>query len=361
VYGKIAHVLFPKDYLKWKLTGVLDIDVTDAPATGLFNTAKRTWEDDIFTKLDIDRSFVPAGASESTDIIGYVTAEAAEFLGIPKGIPVVGGGGDQLCGACGLGVVDTGIVSSTIGTSGCVFSYSPHCVIDRKPRALLSYCHSVPGSWCVFGCTLMSGGSLRWLRDTMMPGAGYDEMTALAEKAQPGSEGLVFLPYLNGERTPHPDPNARGVFFGLSARHGRGELIRSVMEGVAYSLCDTVGILREQSVPVSEIRAAGGGAVSPLWRQIQADIFRTTVVTTNVVESPATGAAMMAAVGAGSFSSLKEASDAVVRITSRTEPNDFNMRVYEDYYETYRALYDSLQPHFTAQARKVERWNDKSN
>ena len=361
VYGKIAHVLFPKDYLKWKLTGVLDIDVTDAPATGLFNTAKRTWEDDIFTKLDIDRSFVPAGASESTDIIGYVTAEAAEFLGIPKGIPVVGGGGDQMCGACGLGVVDTGIVSSTIGTSGCVFSYSPHCVIDRKPRALLSYCHSVPGSWCVFGCTLMSGGSLRWLRDTMMPGAGYDEMTALAEKAQPGSEGLVFLPYLNGERTPHPDPNARGVFFGLSARHGRGELIRSVMEGVAYSLCDTVGILREQNVPVSEIRAAGGGAVSPLWRQIQADIFRTTVVTTNVVESPATGAAMMAAVGAGSFSSLKEASDAVVRITSRTEPNDFNMRVYEDYYETYRALYDSLQPHFTAQARKVERWNDKSN
>ena len=221
VYEKIAHVLFPKDYLKWKLTGVLDIDVTDAPATGLFNTAKRTWEDALFAKLAIDRSIVPAGASESTDIIGHVTAEAAAFLDIPEGIPVVGGGGDQMCGACGLGIVDTGLVSSTIGTSGCVFSYSPHCVIDREPRALLSYCHSVPGSWCVFGCTLMSGGSLRWLRDTMMPGAGYDEMTALAEKAQPGSEGLVFLPYLNGERTPHPDPNARGVFFGLSARHGR--------------------------------------------------------------------------------------------------------------------------------------------
>ena len=361
IYEKTAHVLFPKDYLKWKLTGILDIDVTDAPASGLFNTSRRTWEDEFFEKLWIDRSIVPAGASESTDIVGTVTPEAAAWLDIPAGIPVVGGGGDQMCGACGLGVVDTGLVSSTIGTSGCVFSFSPHCVIDRQPRALLSYCHSVPGSWCVYGCTLMSGGSLRWLRDTMMPGMDYDAMTALAEKAQPGSEGLIFLPYMNGERTPHPDPNARGVFFGLSPRHGQGEIIRSVMEGVAFSLCDTVEMLREMDVPVREVRAAGGGAVSPLWRQIQADIFRTDVVTTNVAESPATGAAMMAAVGAGAFSGLKEAAETVVRITSRTEPSARNEQIYADYYETYRALYGALQGLFTSQARKVQRWNGNSD
>ena len=361
VYTRIAHVLFPKDYLKWKLTGVLDIDVTDAPATGLFNTAKRTWEDPLFEKLGIDRSIVPAGASESTDIIGTVTRDAAEYLDIPAGIPVVGGGGDQMCGSIGLGIVDTGMVSSTIGTSGCVFSYSPHCVIDRQPRALLSYCHSVPGSWCVFGCTLMSGGSLRWLRDTLMPDAGYDEMTAIAQKAQPGCEGLVFLPYMNGERTPHPDPNARGVFFGLSPRHGRAEMIRSVMEGVAFSLCDTVEILREMDVPVREVRAAGGGAVSPLWRQIQADVFRTEVLTTNVAESPATGAAMLAAVGAGSFHSLKEAADAIVKVTSHTEPIERNISLYADYYETYRKLYGSLQELYTIQARKVEKWTGASD
>ena len=361
IYNRTAHVLFPKDYLKWKLTGILDIDVTDATATGLFNTAKRTWEDPFFEKLGIDRSIVPEDASESTDIIGTVTREAAEFLDIPAGIPVVGGGGDQMCGACGLGVVDTGLVSSTIGTSGCVFSYSPHCVTDYQPRALLSYCHSVRGSWCVFGCTLMAGGSLRWLRDTIMPGADYDQMTASAQKAEPGSEGLIFLPYMNGERTPHPDPNARGVFFGLSPRHGNAELIRSVMEGVAYSLCDTVEILREMNVPIREVRAAGGGASSTLWRQIQADIFKTEIVTTNVVESPATGAAMLAAVGAGTFSSLKEAADAIVKVTSHTDPIQKNIPIYSDYYETYRALYDSLQGLYTAQARKVEKWTVKSN
>ena len=359
VYARTAHVLFPKDYLKYRLTGVYDIDVTDAAATGLFDTAKRRWDDALFEALDIRRSLVPEGLSESTDIIGTVTEAAAAFLGLPAGIPVVGSAGDQNCGAVGLGIVREGQVSSTIGTSGCVFSYSDSCVTDRQPRALLSYCHSVPGSWCVFGCTLTAGGALKWLRDTLFTGdeRDYGFMTALAERAKPGAEGLVFLPYLNGERTPHPDPNARGVFFGLSMRHTRGDMVRAVMEGVAYSLRDTIEILREYGVPIREVRAAGGGAVSPLWRQIQADIFNARVVTTNVLEAPATGAAMMAAVGAGAFANLKEAADAIVRVETVTEPNPENVPLYDDFYETYRGLYDALAGLYEKQARKVARWS----
>ena len=355
VYAKTEKVLFPKDYLKYKLTGVYDIDVTDAAASGLFNTAKRQWEDSLFENLGIRRSLVPDSLSESTDIIGYVTGEAAAFLNIPEGIPVVGSGGDQNCGAVGLGIVEEGLVASTIGTSGCVFSYSKECVTDREPRAFLSYCHSVPGSWCTYGCTLSAGGSLRWLRDTVFSGEeqNYDFMTSLAEKSLPGTEGLVFLPYLNGERTPHPDPNARGVFFGLSIRHTRGDLVRAVMEGVAYSLRDTIEIMRSKGIQVTEVRAAGGGAVSPLWRQIQADVFHAKVVTTNVKEAPATGAAMMAAVGAGAFSDLKEAAEAIIRTETVTEPSGRNVELYDGFYETYKALYPSLEVLFEKQAERI--------
>lgn len=363
VYRKTAHILFPKDYLKYKLTGVIDIDVTDATGTGLFNTAKREWENDFFGKLDIGRNLVPDHVSESTDVIGKVTHEAAEFLDIPEGIPVVGSGGDQMCGAVGLGIVEEGKIASTIGTSGCVFSYSSKCVTDKEPRALLSYCHSVPGSWCVYGCTLSAGGSLRWLRDTVFEGGqrDYEFMTSLAEKSRPGSEGLIFLPYLNGERTPHPDPNARGVYFGMSIRHTKGDMVRSVMEGVAYSLRDTIEILREKGVQVKEVRAAGGGAVSPLWRQIQADIFSAQVVTTNVKEAPATGAAMMAAVGAGAFKNLKEAAEKIIKIETTTTPIKENVEIYDDFYETYQRLYDSLKDLYEIQAKKVEKWTRKTN
>lgn len=358
IYKRTAHILFPKDYLKYKLTGVLDIDVTDAAGTGLFHTGKRCWEDSFFEKLGIDRTLVPEHVSESTDVIGTVTREAAEFLQIPENIPVVGSGGDQMCGAVGLGIVEEGKIASTIGTSGCIFSYSSKCVTDKEPRALLSYCHSVPGSWCVYGCTLSAGGSLRWLRDTIFEGSeqDYGFMTSLAEKSKPGAEGLVFLPYLNGERTPHPDPNARGVYFGMSIRHAKGDLVRSVMEGVAYSLRDAVEILREKGIEVNEVRAAGGGAVSPLWRQIQADVFHAKVVTTNVKEAPATGAAMMAAVGTGIFADLKEAADKVIKIETVTEPIKKNVELYDDFYETYQKLYKSLKELYEIQAKKVEKW-----
>lgn len=365
-YARIDKVLFPKDYIKYRLTGAYDIDVTDATASMLFNTAKRAWDDELFAALDIPRGFVPSSLSESTDVVGRVRPEAARECGLPAGIPVVGGGGDQMCGAVGLGVVRRGVVSSTIGTSGCVFSFSDACVVDRQPRALLSYCHSVPGTWCVYGCTLSAGGAYQWLADAWFrneivrwdtAGEGvYAFMDREAARAAPGCEGLVFLPYLTGERTPHPDPYARGVFFGLSRRTSAGDMCRAVMEGVTYSLRDTVEILREYGVPVDSVRAAGGGAASELWLQMQADILGAGVAVTNVEEAPAVGAAILAAVGTGAYATVAEAADAIVKVVREYRPDENRAALYNDYYETYRALYPALRSLFAAQAAKVERF-----
>jgi xylulokinase len=367
-YGRIDKVLFPKDYLKYRLTGEYDIDVTDAPGTLLFNTAERRWDDDLFKALDIPRSFVPESLSESAEPIGRLSRSAAEALGLPAGIPVVGGGGDQMCGAVGLGVVRSGVISSAIGTSGCVFSHSDACITDRKPRALLSYCHSVPGAYSLFGCTLSAGGAYQWLRNSFFKNEKvqwntegkkiYAFMDALAASAAPGCEGLVFLPYLSGERTPYPDPDARGVFFGLSQRHGAADFCRAVMEGVVYSLRDTVEIFREHKLGISEVRAAGGGSASPLWLQMQADIFNTPVLVTNAGEAPAAGAAMLAAVGAGAYADLGQAADDVVKIVRRHEPDSAKTAIYNDYYETYRALYPALRRLYASQARKTEKWGN---
>jgi xylulokinase len=367
-YGRIDKALFPKDYLKYRLTGEYDIDVTDAPGTLLFNTAERRWDDELFKALDIPRNFVPESLSESTQVIGRVTTSAAEALGVPAGIPVVGGGGDQMCGAVGLGVIRSGVISSVIGTSGCVFSHSDACITDRKPRALLSYCHSVSGAYSLFGCTLSAGGAYQWLRNAFFKNEKvrwntegkkiYAFMDALAAAAAPGCEGLVFLPYLSGERTPYPDPDARGVFFGLSQRHGAAECCRAVMEGVVYSLRDTVEILREHKLDISEAHAAGGGSASPLWLQMQADIFNTPVLVTTVGEAPAAGAAMLAAVGAGAYADLGQAADDVVKIVQRREPDAAKTEMYNDYYETYRSLYPALRHLYASQARKIEQWGN---
>lgn len=361
VFEKIDKVLFPKDYLKYMLTGVLDIDVTDATGSMLFNTAKRAWEPELFDKLSLPRGIVPGRASESANIIGKLTVSAAETLGLQPGIPVVAGGGDQMCGAVGTGVVRPGVISSTIGTSGVVFSFSDACVVDRQPRAALSYCHSVPGKWCMYGCTLAAGGSLRWLRDTFFRDAAtkdksaYAAMDELAASAQPGCEGLVFLPYLNGERTPYPDPDARGVFFGLSSRHGAGEICRAVMEGVVFSLRDTVEIIREYGSTVSEARASGGGANSMLWLQMQADIFDAVIAASNIAETPAVGAAMLAAVGTGHFAGVEQAADTVVKPVLLVEPDAQNVKIYEEYYATYRSLYPALKNSFRQQAETVKK------
>ncbi len=366
LYSRIDKILFPKDYIKYQLTGVYDIDVTDATASMLFNPVTRSWEDSLFDAFDIPKSFIPSGLSESTDIIGRVSQGAARELGLPPGIPVVGGGGDQMCGAVGLGIVRPGMVSATIGTSGCVFTHSDTCIVDRKPRALLSYCHSVPGTWCLYGCTLSAGGAYQWLAKTFFKNSDvrwetggrsiYEFMDTRAASSEPGCQGVVFLPYLSGERTPHPDPNARGVFFGISHTTGAGEMCRAVMEGVAYSLKDTVEIFREYGLPVANVRAAGGGAASDLWLQIQADIYGTTVTVANVVEAPAVGAAILAAVGAGGYSDVGEAVDDIVAIVREYEPNPKCVMLYNDYYESYTRLYPALRDVYASQADKVERW-----
>jgi xylulokinase len=366
IFEKTRMVLFPKDYLKLILTGEPTVEVSDASGSFLMDMAKRDWSDKMFEVCGLPRDIVPQKIYESCDVVGYLRPEIAAKLGLKAGIPVVGGGGDQPAGGIGNGVYKEGVVSATIGTSGVVYAATSKVITDRQRRAALCFCHSAPQTWSLFGCTLAAGGSFKWLRDTVFAESKqtyaaqgkdvYDLMTDLAAKARPSSEGLMFLPYLNGERTPYPDENARGVFFGLSYRHGLGEICRSVMEGVTYSLRDTIEILREFDVQVNEVRASGGGAKSALWRQMQADIYNASVVTTNLQEGPSAGAAIMAAVGSGAFASVGEACDTIVKIVSRTEPQKKNVALYEEFYQIYRSLYGTLKDTFAAQSKLVNKW-----
>jgi xylulokinase len=327
---------------------------------------KRDWSDKMFDICGLPKDIVPPKIYESCDVVGYLRESIARKLGLRPGIPVVGGGGDQPAGGIGNGVYKEGVVSATIGTSGVVFAATSKVIADKQRRAALCFCHSAPQTWSLFGCTLAAGGSFKWLRDTIFSDARqayaaqgkdvYELMTDLASQARPSSEGLTFLPYLNGERTPYPDENARGVFFGLSYRHGVSEICRSVMEGVTYSLRDTIEILREFDVEVNEVRASGGGAKSTLWRQMQADIYNASVVTTNLEEGPSAGAAIMAAVGAGAYANVGEACDSIVKVVSRTEPIEKNVGLYEEFYQTYRALYPILKDTFAVQNKLVNKW-----
>lgn len=366
VYEKIANVLFPKDYLKFMLTGEISLEVTDSSGSYLFDVANRKWSDEMFEICGLDRHIVSDNVIESQEIAGYLKADIAEELGLNPGISVVGGAGDQPACGLGSGVYKEGIVSATIGTSGVVYAAANKPIPDVKQAAALSFCHSVPNTWCLFGCTLAAGGSFKWLRDTvftneleMMKQKGedvYTLMTEKASKAQIGSEGLVFLPYLNGERTPYPDPYAKGVFFGLSYRHGLNEITRSVMEGVTFSLRDTIELLRDVDVSVGEVRASGGGAKSKLWLQMQADIYNANIVTTNVSETGCVGAAIMAGIGAGHFKNAEEACKQIIKPISVTEPNSSSVAKYEDYYQTYKSLYATLKDTFANQAKIVEKW-----
>jgi xylulokinase len=366
IFEKTHMVLFPKDYIKLVLTGDPTVEVTDASGSFLMDVGKRTWSDKMFEVCDLPKDIVPPHIHESCDVVGYLRPVIANGLGLRPGIPVVGGAGDQPAGGIGNGVYRAGVVSATIGTSGVVYAVTDKVIADRQRRAALAFCHSAPATWSFFGCTLAAGGSFKWLRDTIFADSKkalaaegkdvYDVMTALAAQAKPTSEGLLFLPYLNGERTPYPDENARGVFFGLSYRHGLGEICRAVMEGVTYSLRDTIEILREFDVQVDEVRASGGGAKSELWRQMQADIFNAAVVTTNLEEGPSAGAATMAAVGAGTYRTVGEACDSIVKIVSCTNPIARNVAQYEEFYQTYRSLYPTLKNSFDGQAKLVSKW-----
>jgi xylulokinase len=293
--------------------------------------------------LDIPASWMPRLA-EGPEITGVVSAEAAALTGLKAGIPVVGGGGDQAAGAVGVGAVEPHIISLVVGTSGVVFAPLPQYSFEPEGR-LHAFCHAVPGMWHFMGVTLGAAGSLQWYRDTLAPGEKFDDLLAPAADVPPGSDGLIFLPYLSGERTPHPDPLARGAFVGLTARHGKAHMTRAVLEGVAFSLKDCFGLMENANLPAQlQVRVSGGGAQSLLWRQIIADAINAPLVTTNSTEGAAYGAALLAAVGAGVFPDVATACKAAIRTGDATEPQ--NPDAYAQAYANYRALYPALKDVF---------------
>ncbi len=360
-YAQVAKVLLPKDYIRFLLTCTFATEVSDASGTALFDVAQRKWSADMLAATDIPAAWMP-DCTESTEITSYVSASAAAQTGLAAGTPVAGGGGDQAAGAVGCGIVEMGAVSSTVGTSGVVSAFAQSPAVDSCLR-LHTFCHAVPHAWCVMGVTLSAGGSLRWLRDTFYQPEGvvarttgtdpYDLMAQGAARIVPGSEGLLFLPYLTGERTPYPDANARGVFFGMTLRHTRAHFSRAVLEGVAYALDDTFQILSELGIPVSQVRASGGGAKSAVWRQIQADVTGYPHTSLAVDEGPALGAAILAMVGMGAYPTVANACRSIVQTVDTSMPQAETHRAYQKFLPIYRALYPALKDQFAAVSQAV--------
>ena len=343
-FDRVRKVLLPKDYIRFQLTGEFATEVSDASGTALLDVVRRRWSFEMTDALRLDRDILPS-VHESTDITGVVSHHAAQLTGLAAGTPVVGGGGDQAAGAVGNGIVEPGIVSCTLGTSGVVFAHTDKAAWDPLGR-VHTFCHAVRDKWHVMGVTQGAGLSLQWLRNQLAPGVSYDELMSEAATAPAGSQGLFWLPYLMGERTPHLDPRARGGWIGLTAKHTRADLIRSVVEGVSYSQKDCLNIVEQLGVPVSSVRASGGGARSPFWRQILADVFAKRVAGLENQEGSAYGAALLAMVGTGEFSNVPEACTATVREADSVMPRAAESQTYASGYETYRALYPALRPIF---------------
>jgi xylulokinase len=354
VYEHTARVLLPKDYIRYCLTGEYATDVSDASGTALFDVANRRWSSAMTGLLDVPSDWLPS-CSESIHVSGQIAPQAARATGLTVGIPVVAGAGDQAAQAVGSGVVNSGVISVTSGTSGVVFAHSDVFAAEEQGR-LHAFCHAVPEKWHLMGVMLSAGGSLRWFRDslgeperTTAVKAGedpYDLLTREAAGAPVGSDGLLFLPYLSGERTPHADPRARAAFVGLNARHSKQHLIRALLEGVAFGLRDSLELVRAAGVPIQQVRASGGGARSALWRQIQADVFGAELVMVNSTEGAAYGAALLAGSGTGAFGSVEDAVASTVRVTERTLPIADNVKRYAELYAVYRLLYPALKDVF---------------
>ncbi len=343
IYAQAAHMLLPKDYIRLMLTSDYVMDVSDASGTSLLDVANRRWSSEVLAALDIPAAWMPRLA-EGPEVTGVVNADAAEMTGLKVGTPVVGGGGDQAAGAVGVGAVEPHIVSLVVGTSGVVFAPLPAYAYEPQGR-LHAFCHAVPGMWHFMGVTLSAAGSLQWYRDTLAAGEEFDALLAPAADIAPGSDGLLFLPYLSGERTPYPDPLARGAFIGLTVRHTQAHMTRAVLEGVAFSLKDCFGLMDNAGLPTQlQVRVSGGGARSPIWRQILADVLGAPLVTTNSTEGAAYGAALLAAVGARVFPDVASACQAAIRTSAATEPRDSS--VYERPYRNYQALYPALKEIF---------------
>jgi xylulokinase len=350
VFERVRHVLLPKDYLRYRLTGAFATDKAGAAGTLLMNLKTRDWAPEVLDALEIPAGWLP-DTHEGPATTGFISAGASTETGLPEGIPVVAGGGDQAAGGVGVGAVREGIVSLALGTSGVVFATSDSPRIEPEGR-LHAFCHAVPDRWHMMGVMLSAAGSLRWFRDSLAPETPFDTLLEPAKTISPGAQGLLFLPYLTGERTPHPDPLARGAFVGLTVRHGLSHLTRAVLEGVAFGLKDGFELMRGAGLPpVAEVRVSGGGARSELWRQIIADVFNTPLTTVNTTEGAAYGAALLAGVGAGMWVSVDAACDTAIRVTGRTEPRAESAAAYRQLYGHYRDLYPALKPSFSALAR----------
>jgi xylulokinase len=354
IYEKIKHMLLPKDYVRLRMTGEYVGEVSDMSGTLMLDQKKRNWSSKIIETFQIDKDILPP-VVESHEITGRLTKQAAGDLGLVEGIPVVGGGGDQPAGAVGNGVVREGLTSATMGTSGVVYVHSKEYRTDPQSR-VNTFCSCVQDQWCMFGCVLSAGGSFQWLRNTLGGDEvvrarkekvdPYELLTQQASEAAPGCEGVFFLPYLTGERTPHADPNARGGWVGLHSRTTRKEMVRSVLEGVTFAMGDVVNLLRETGLRVKEIRLSGGGARSEFWRQLQADIYGGTCVTINAEEGPAYGVALLAAVGTGRFKTVREACEQSIRVTRTIKPDPKAKKVYAKLHAQYDRLYPALKDEF---------------
>lgn len=353
-FEKLRKVLLPKDYIRLELTGEFATDVADASGTLLFDVKNRRWHDELLGILGIDKGLLPR-AFEGPEVTGTLSKAAAEKTGLPAGIPVIAGGGDQAANGVGCGIVKKGIVSASLGTSGVVFAYADQIAMDPQGR-VHTFCHSVPGKWHTMGVMLSAGGALRWFRDTLCAAEqslaresgrdAYEYITDEARHTPLGAEGLLFLPYLTGERTPHKDPDAKGAFIGLSLRHRRAHMARAVLEGVAYGMRDSLDIMRGMGVTVGEVRCSGGGARSALWREIMADVCDAPMTTLNVEEGPAFGAAILAMVGAGLYTTVEQACAQIVVETGRNEPDSGNAAQYNRWFREYQAAYTALAPAF---------------
>jgi len=345
IYGQAARVLLPKDYVRYKLTGEFATDKADGAGTVLVDLKKRDWSGDILSALDIPRSWMPP-LFEGPEITGQITPAAARATGLNPGMPVMAGGGDQSAQAVGVGAVEPGIVSLTVGTSGVVFATTPSALIEPQ-GCLHAFCHAVPGRWHFMGVMLSAAGSLQWYRDTLVPGMAFEDLIKEAEDIPAGSDGLFFLPYLSGERTPYPDPLARGAFIGLTVRHTRAHMTRAVLEGVAYGLKDCFTLIQDAGLgPIHQMRASGGGTKSVLWRQILASVLGAELVTVNTTEGAAYGAALLAGVGVGNWLDVDNACRASVEISGSQIPDATQAECYRERFSLYRDLYPALKAIF---------------
>jgi xylulokinase len=343
-FDQMRKMLLPKDYVRFRLTGEFASEVSDASGTALFDVVNRRWSYEMMDALDLDHSILP-NCFESPDVTGQITPEVARLTGLEAGTPVVGGGGDQAAGAVGNGIVEPGVVSCTLGTSGVVFAHMDQVAYDPAGH-VHTFCHAVPDKWHVMGVTQGAGLSLQWFRNQLAPGTSYDQLCAEAAASPAGAQGLFWLPYLMGERTPHLDALARGGWIGLTASHTRADLIRSVLEGVSYSQKDCLDIVESLGVTVSSVRASGGGAKCPFWRKILAGILDRQVVTLSTQEGSAYGAALLAVAGNGEHGTVQEVCRAAIRETECVSPDSGEAAFYQKAGSVYRALYPALKPLF---------------